>query len=67
MNMKTCPLFLHFAFTPRGVWEGPTFDFEILSYSNLEICREWNNIDILIIIPENSKKVVVTIENKIRS
>jgi hypothetical protein len=41
------------------------FDFEIFDYSDVEIRREWNNIDLLIILNESSKKVVITIENKI--
>lgn len=41
------------------------FDFEIFNYSNVEIRREWNNIDLIIILNESSKKVVITIENKI--
>ena len=43
------------------------FDFEIFNYGNVEIRREWNNIDILIILKECEKNVVVTIENKIGS
>jgi len=43
------------------------FDFELFNYSDIEIRREWNNIDILIILKEGSKKVVVAIENKIKS
>ena len=42
------------------------FDFELFNYSDIEIRREWNNIDILIIL-RDSKKVTVTIENKIKS
>ena len=41
------------------------FDFEIFEYSDVEIRREWNNIDLIIILNEHSKKVVITIENKI--
>lgn len=41
------------------------FDFEIFNYSDVEIRREWNNIDLIIILNETSKKVVITIENKI--
>lgn len=39
------------------------FDIENLNYSNVEIRREWRNIDLLIILPE----VVICIENKIYS
>ena len=41
------------------------FDFEIFDYSDVEIRREWNNIDLIILLNESSKKVVITIENKI--
>lgn len=41
------------------------FDLENFDYSDLEIRREWNNIDILIISEKN--KFIVTIENKIIS
>ncbi len=43
------------------------FDFELFNYGNVEIRREWNNIDILVIIDEDSKKVVVAFENKIKT
>lgn len=43
------------------------FEFEVLNYSDVEIRREWNNIDILIIIKELNKKFVVIIENKVNS
>lgn len=43
------------------------FDFEIFNYNNVEVRREWNNIDILIVINENDKKVIIAIENKIKS
>jgi hypothetical protein len=43
------------------------FDFELFNYSNVEIRREWNNLDILVIISEDSKKVVVAFENKIKT
>ena len=43
------------------------FDFELFSYNNVEIRREWNAIDILIIINENNKKVAISIENKIKT
>lgn len=43
------------------------FDFELFSYGNVEIRREWNNIDILAIINEDSRQVVVAIENKIKT
>lgn len=43
------------------------FDFELFTYTKVEIRREWNNTDILVIIIENDKKVVVAIENKVKS
>jgi len=43
------------------------FVFEILNYSNTEIRREWNNIDILIVINEENYKIVFAIENKVKS
>jgi hypothetical protein len=42
------------------------FDFELFTYSNVEVLREWNNIDIFVII-EDRKKVAVAIENKIKT
>ena len=41
------------------------FDLETYNLSDVEIRREWNNIDILLIINEGAKKIVVTIENKV--
>ena len=46
------------------------FDFEIFDYSDVEIRREWRNIDILILIRgegKKNKKVAIAIENKIKS
>ena len=43
------------------------FDFELFGYSNVEVRREWNNVDILVVITENKKKVVVAIENKVKT
>ena len=43
------------------------FDFELFSYTNVEVRREWNAIDVFIIINENNKKVAVAIENKIKT
>jgi len=43
------------------------FDFEIFGYRDVEIRREWNNIDILIIIKEKSKDIAITIENKLKT
>ncbi|HNZ60937.1 MAG TPA: PD-(D/E)XK nuclease family protein [Methanofastidiosum sp.] len=46
------------------------FDFEIFDYSDVEIRREWRNIDLLILIRgegKENKKVAIAIENKIKS
>jgi len=43
------------------------FDIEMLNYNDVEIRREWKNIDILIIIKESDKNIVIAIENKIKS
>lgn len=46
------------------------FDFEIFDYSDVEIRREWNNIDVLILIRDegiDNKNVAIIIENKIKS
>lgn len=43
------------------------FDFEIFSYADIEIRREWNNIDILVIVNEQKQNYVIAIENKVRS
>jgi len=41
------------------------FDFEIFDLSSLEIRREWQNIDLLLIL--ENEKYVITIENKVDS
>ncbi len=41
------------------------FDFEIFDYNDIEIRREWKNIDILLLLKETSKNVAVVIENKV--
>jgi hypothetical protein len=45
------------------------FDFEFFNYSDIEIRREWSNIDLLIIlteqIKEEEKRYVIAIENKV--
>lgn len=43
------------------------FDIELMSYADTEIRREWGNIDILILIAEEKKKLAVAIENKMKS
>jgi hypothetical protein len=43
------------------------FDFEIFNYTNIEMRREWNNIDLLLIIRDEIKNVVVVIENKLKT
>ena len=41
------------------------FDFEIFNYTTIEIRREWQNIDILIIFEPDEAEYVIAIENKI--
>ena len=43
------------------------FDIEMFGFGDVEIRREWKNIDILLIIREESKEVVLAIENKVKS
>ncbi len=43
------------------------FDIEMFNYNDVEIRREWKNIDILILLKESQNNVVISIENKIRS
>lgn len=43
------------------------FDFEGINYSNVDVRREWNNIDILVIIHETDREIIIAIENKIWS
>jgi len=43
------------------------FDIEMFGFGDVEIRREYKNIDILVIITEESKKLVLTIENKVKS
>ncbi|MBW2600065.1 MAG: PD-(D/E)XK nuclease family protein [Deltaproteobacteria bacterium] len=42
-------------------------DFELFSYRNVAVRREWKNIDILIVVTEHDKKIVIALENKIKS
>lgn len=42
-------------------------DFELFVYGDVEIRREWKNIDILIIVAEDNKNIVVALENKIKT
>ena len=42
-------------------------DFELFTYGDVEVRREWNNIDILIVVAEDNKNVVVALENKIKT
>ena len=63
-------LFKYLASANRKYFEDlpvSVFDFELFSYGNVEIRREWNNIDILTIIDEGSRKIVVAFENKIKT
>lgn len=43
------------------------FDIEMLNYNDVEIRREWKNIDILVIINDLENNIVIAIENKIKS
>lgn len=43
------------------------FDFETINYEEVEVRREYKNIDLLILINEESKNYCIVIENKIRS
>jgi len=43
------------------------FDFDLFTYGNVEVWREWNNIDIILVIIEEDKKLVVAVENKIKT
>ena len=38
-----------------------------VTYSDVEVRREWKNIDVLVIIDEDHQNVVFSIENKIKS
>jgi len=42
-------------------------DFELFIYGDVEVRREWKNIDILIVVSEDNKKIVVALENKIKT
>jgi hypothetical protein len=43
------------------------FDVESYGLNNVEVRREWKHIDLLIIIKENQKEIIIVIENKINS
>ena len=43
------------------------FDIELFNFNDVEIRREWRNLDILVIIKEPDKSLVIGIENKIKS
>ena len=43
------------------------FDAELLNFSDVEILREWGNIDIVLMIRDGSNKIALVIENKIKS
>lgn len=48
--------------------EKPTiFDLEMFTYSDVEVRKEYKNIDLLIIIHEKNAKLVIAIENKVLS
>ena len=42
-------------------------DFELFIYGDVEVRREWKNIVILIVVSEDNKKIVVALENKIKT
>lgn len=42
-------------------------DFELFAYSNVEVRREWNNVDIVIMIVEENKNLIIAVENKIKT
>jgi len=42
-------------------------DFELFTYGDVEVRREWKNIDILIVLAEDNKKIEVALENKIKT
>jgi len=62
-------LFLkHFITENKTSVEGlDIFSIEMLNYSNVEVIREWKNIDILVLIEEEEQKIAVGIENKVKS
>lgn len=62
-------LFLkHFISENKSTIEGvDIFKIEMLSYTDVEVRREWKNIDILIIIKEKDENLVIAIENKVKS
>jgi len=62
-------LFLkHFISENKTSVEGlDIFSIEMLNFSNVEVRREWKNIDILILIEEEDQKIAVGIENKVKS
>ncbi|EKR74691.1 PD-(D/E)XK nuclease family protein [Leptospira noguchii str. 2006001870] len=43
------------------------FDFETLNYEDVDVKREYKNIDILILIKEKNKEYCIIVENKIHS
>jgi len=61
--------FLREIFASDHINKYDSLDAEMLDYSNVEIRREWRNIDLLILIPHSGKdkSTVVCIENKIWS
>lgn len=43
------------------------FTIEFLNLKNVEIRKEWNHIDILVLIEDKEEKLVIAIENKIKT
>lgn len=59
----------HFVTTNKSILHDliSLFDIETFNFSNIEIRREWRNIDLLIIVENDNCKLLITIENKIKS
>ena len=43
------------------------FTIEFLNLNNVEIRKEWNHIDIMVLIDDKDQKIVIAIENKIKT
>jgi hypothetical protein len=43
------------------------FDIELLNLSEAEVTREWNNIDLLIVVEDEARKLAIAVENKIKT
>jgi len=62
-------LFLkHFISENKNTVEGvDVFKVEMLNYTDVEVRREWKKIDILIVIKDPGEKLVIAVENKVKS